>query len=142
MQRPPSGVVVGGLVGDFPVTVVRQAVDHVLARERKVASIAVSFLGPREMRRLNAEHLGHDRVTDVISFTLIQHDGTVAGDIYVCRAVAARHAREHGRRVREEITRLVVHGVLHVVGWDHPAARGRESSPMWKRQERYVKELG
>ena len=43
---------------------------------------------------------------------------------------------------REEIVRLVVHGTLHVLGWDHPEDGDRMRSPMWRRQERYVGRLG
>jgi probable rRNA maturation factor len=64
-------------------------------------------------------------------------DGRLVGDIYVCRAVAAKQAREMGVGVTEELVRLVIHGVLHVLGYDHPET-GRERSPMWRKQERYV----
>ena len=40
--------------------------------------------------------------------------------------------------MREELTRLVIHGTLHVLGYDHPDAAGREASPMWKRQEQLL----
>jgi probable rRNA maturation factor len=43
--------------------------------------------------------------------------------------------------VREELIRLVVHGTLHVLGYDHPDHGERERSPMWRRQERYVEAL-
>jgi probable rRNA maturation factor len=42
---------------------------------------------------------------------------------------------------REELARLVVHGTLHVLGWDHPETEDRTRSPMWRRQERYVDRL-
>jgi len=43
--------------------------------------------------------------------------------------------------VTEELVRLAVHGTLHVLGYDHPDAAGRMRSPMWRRQERYVRRL-
>ena len=90
------------------------------------------------MRLLNARFLGHDEVTDVISFGLPQPDGSVAGDVYVCRYAAARQARALGVPVRTELMRLLVHGTLHVLGWDHPAGASRIASPMWRRQEKYL----
>ncbi len=110
----------------------------VLEAERRTAEISVTFLGAVSMRRLNKEYLGHDRATDVISFGLTGPGG-LAGDVYVCRAVAAQNARRHGVPVRQELVRLVIHGTLHVLGYDHPDGDHRIRSPMWRRQERYVK---
>ncbi len=113
-------------------------VATVLRGERRRAAIAVTFLGPVRMRRLNREYLGHDAPTDVISFALPSPDGSLTGEVYVCRAVAEANARRHGVRLREELVRLVVHGTLHVLGYDHPDGDARTGSAMWKRQERYV----
>jgi probable rRNA maturation factor len=134
-------VVVGGTTGRLPTRVVREAVRHVLRAEGRSASVAVTFLGPRRMRRMNAEYKHHDRPTDVLSFALPLPDGSLSGDVYVCPYVAAREARSRGLRVREELVRLVVHGTLHVLGYDHPEGEDRTESTMWRRQERYVKAL-
>lgn len=104
------------------------------------AAISITFLtGPR-MRGLNRRTLGRDRATDVIAFPL-RHAGSVAGDVYVCPSVASRSARAAGVTEREELLRLVVHGVLHVLGYEHPEGDGRTRSAMWRTQERYVRML-
>jgi len=107
------------------------------------AMVSITLLGRRAMANVNAAHLGHRGATDVISFGF--HRATAAdpviGDIYICPAVARDNAAERGAGVREEIGRLVVHGVLHVLGYDHPVDDRRESSPMWKRQEQLVRRL-
>jgi probable rRNA maturation factor len=142
MRGPsPTTVIVSGATGGFPPTAVRRAVAAVLAGEGRDAFIGVTFLGLRRMRRLNKAYKRHDRPTDVISFSLPQPDGSLAGDIYLCRAVAAREARRRGLPVREEVLRLVVHGTLHVLGHDHPEGEARERSPMWASQERYVRQV-
>ncbi len=92
------------------------------------------------MRGLNRRALGRDRATDVIAFRL-PHLDQLIGDIYICPSVARRAAREAGVSEREEILRLVVHGVLHVLGHEHPEGARRVASPMWRRQERYVERL-
>ncbi len=134
-------VVVGGAAAPVAAALVRGAVEHVLHREGTSAHVAVTFLGRDTMRRLNQQHLNHDWPTDVISFALPQPDGGVAGDIYICRYVAAREARRRGIAVREELVRLVVHGTLHVIGHEHHEGEARTRSPMWTLQERYVREL-
>jgi probable rRNA maturation factor len=93
------------------------------------------------MRRLNGEHKGHDRPTDVLSFALAEPSGRTVGDVYVCPWVATREARARGIAVRQELIRLVVHGTLHALGREHPEGEGRTSSAMWRRQERYVAAL-
>ncbi len=92
------------------------------------------------MRGLNRRTFGRDRATDVIAFAL-PHGATLVGDVYVCPAAARASARRYGIGDREEMVRLVVHGVLHVLGHDHPDGDARTASPMWRVQERYVHDL-
>src|SRR5204862_8251264 len=93
---------------------------------------------------LNRDHLAHAAATDVVSVGFAPGDASrvVVGDVYIAREVARRNARDHGRGVREELMRLVVHGVLHVLGYEHPEDEARYASPMWRRQERLLRSLG
>ncbi|HYC32406.1 MAG TPA: rRNA maturation RNase YbeY [Gemmatimonadales bacterium] len=125
----------------LPAGAVRRVVLAVLAAERRRARISVTFLGRDAMRRLNAEHKGHDEPTDVLTFALRDPAGTPLGDVYVCPWVAKREARARRIPFREELIRLVVHGTLHALGRDHPEGPGRTRSAMWRRQERYVEAL-
>jgi probable rRNA maturation factor len=112
-----------------------------LASERvRDAMLSITFLSNAAIARLNAKHLGHRGPTDVISFGFrgAKKGAPVIGDIYIAPAVARANAQEHGVGVREELARLVVHGTLHVLGHEHPAADARTRSPMWKRQERIL----
>lgn len=113
----------------------------VLRGERRDASISVTFLGRESMRRLNARHKGVDRPTDVLAFALADPEGRAVGDVYLCASVARDEARSRGLAVNEELVRLVVHGTLHALGWDHPDDETRTRSAMWRRQERYVEAL-
>ncbi|HET7042215.1 MAG TPA: rRNA maturation RNase YbeY [Gemmatimonadales bacterium] len=125
----------------LPAATVRRIVLAVLRVERREAAVSVTFLGRVRMRALNRDHLGHDRPTDVISFALPAPDGGLVGDVYICGAVAQAQARRYGVPVRQELVRLVVHGLLHVLGHDHPEGEARVRSAMWKAQERYVRRL-
>jgi probable rRNA maturation factor len=121
---------------------VRRVVETVLKQERKQGLISVTFLGRDSMRRLNAEHKGHDEPTDVLTFVLDAARGDVVGDVYICPWVAQREARARGIPLRQELIRLVIHGTLHALGHDHPEGPERTRSAMWRRQERYVEALG
>lgn len=130
------------------VPVARVRVKEIVAavlRSAKVkdAFISVAFVTSRRMTAMNRQHLGHDGATDVLSFGFAGHGASarVIGDIYIAPEVARENAREHGRGVREEITRLVIHGTLHVLGHEHPEGHGRTTSGMWKLQERLVRRL-
>ena len=128
---------------------VRRIVRSVLRGERRaggritrvINGFNVTFLGPVAIRRLNHEWKGHDLPTDVLSFALGSPAGGVTGDVYICAAMARSAARAHALPVREELVRLVVHGTLHVLGYDHPEGPRRTRSLMWLRQEHYVKAL-
>lgn len=131
---PPPVLVAGR--SPLPAASVVRLVRAVLAAERTERSVSVTFVGPARMRALNRQWKGHDRPTDVLSFSL---DGPLpAADLYICPAVASREARERDLPVKQEVARLVIHGTLHALGWDHPETDARERSPMWRRQERYL----
>ena len=121
---------------------VRCVVGSVLDGEKAGATlVTVTFLSSAKMRAFNRRVLGNDRATDVIGFAL-PHADLLAGDIYVCPATARRSAKRFNVSVREELIRLVVHGLLHVLGHDHPRGARRVGSPMWRLQERYIGALG
>jgi len=113
----------------------------VLRGERRRAALSVTFLGPDRMRALNRRWKGADRPTDVLAFPLRGPGRALAGDVYICRRVALREAARLGIPPREELLRMVVHGVLHVLGHDHPEGAGRLRSAMWRRQERYLRRI-
>jgi probable rRNA maturation factor len=120
--------------------VVRAAVAT-LAGERRSATLSIAFVGREQMRALNRHWKGRRVPTDVLAFPLARPGGELAGDIYVCPWTAARNARALGVPLRQELARLVIHGVLHTLGYEHPEATGRTASPMWRLQERYLRGL-
>ena len=110
-----------------------------LAAEGAHGELTLTFVDRDEIAALNAEHLGHDGATDVLSFPLDADDDppqagvpVLLGDVVVCPAVAVEQAAAHAGTVDDELALLVVHGVLHVLGHDHAtpgeivAMRGRE----------------
>lgn len=100
----------------------------VLDDERRAGELTLTFVDRSEIAALNAEHLGHDGPTDVLSFPLDDDraDRTdfgdvpvLLGDVVICPAVAAEQAPGHAGTLDDELALLVVHGVLHVLGHDH-----------------------
>jgi rRNA maturation RNase YbeY len=105
--------------------------------------VSITFVSNGRIAGLNRRYLRHRGTTDVVSFALASTvpNVPIAGDIYIAPDVARRNAKAHGVSLREELTRLVVHGVLHVLGFDHPEGENRAASPMWRRQEQLIAAL-
>ena len=105
--------------------------------------ISIAFVGRAAIGRLNHKYLGHRGATDVISFGFASggEPGAIIGDIYICPDVARVNARNQGVSAAEELLRLVVHGTLHVLGYDHPDGDARMKSPMWRHQEKILARL-
>ena len=122
--------------------------EVVLAAEKAAgAEVGVTFVGERRMRDLNREHRGRDAVTDVLAFPLEDADEAVAstvsaaadragaaapagpprllGDVVVCARQALRQARSAGLPPTVELAVLLVHGTLHLLGYDHETDAGR-----------------
>jgi probable rRNA maturation factor len=137
----PAPVAIAGRAAPLSRPAVQRAAARVLRGERRTAHLSITFVSREAMRRLNARWKGIAAPTDVIAFALPQPDGRLAGDVYICPWVAARHAAALRVRPRRELLRLVVHGVLHVLGYDHPDGVERTRSAMWRRQERYLRGL-
>jgi probable rRNA maturation factor len=102
------------------------------------AQLSVLFVGDRAMRTLNRRYRGIDRPTDVLSFSLregefasIQPD--VLGDIVIGVPVAARQAAAAGHPLAREIDLLLIHGLLHLLGYDHERG-GKDAAVMRKKE--------
>ena len=88
-----------------------------IAQERDL-TVTLRFVGRREGRRLNARFRGREYATNVLTFV---YDDVVplAGDIMLCVPVLAREASSQGKTLRAHCAHLVIHGMLHLQGYDH-----------------------
>ena len=121
----------------MPRGLVRRAVLEALRREGvETGELSVTFVGDDEITKLHRRYLDIAAATDVLSFRLYADGEDPVGDIYVGHAQALRQASEAGADSDEELTRLAVHGTLHVVGYDHPDGSERRESEMYLRQEK------
>lgn len=124
-----------------PLALLEQAVQRTRAAEgREDVEVSLALLDDEGIRELNWRYLGRDRPTDVIAFTLGEGEDLV-GDVYLGFEQAGRQAAELGVSLDEELARLAIHGVLHVLGHDHPEGPERERSAMFVLQERILRAL-
>jgi probable rRNA maturation factor len=122
----------------MPVSVVRRATTRGVSTARvrrdarrllaalgeERADLTVSLIGDAEMQLLNRDYRGRDRPTDVLAFALREGrrapgDDTVLGDVVISLDTAARQARECRVPTDAEVRTLLIHGVLHLLGYDH-----------------------
>ncbi len=91
------------------------------------SELSISFIDDRSMRELNRVWRNIDRATDVLSFP---QDGgpdhSLLGDIVISLDTAKRHSVNYGNTVHEEIKKLLVHGILHLLGYDHKKKKEKE----------------
>jgi probable rRNA maturation factor len=94
----------------------------------RVAEISVALADDALVHRLNRDYRGKDKPTNVLSFPLLDEEGgmqegdgapILLGDVILAHETVAREAREQGKTFEEHVVHLVVHGVLHLLGYDH-----------------------
>lgn len=119
-----------GVSPAFVRTVLRRAaeVPEIAARlPEGVATVAVRITDDEEMRQLNRTYAGEDHATDVLSF---EGEGSHVGDIAISWPRAVEQAEQWRHGENEELSVLLVHGFLHLLGWDHSTPA--ESEEMWR----------
>jgi probable rRNA maturation factor len=111
------------------------------AVKRRKGIVTVLFTDDREIRKLNRRYRGMRKATDVLSFPP-GDGGRYLGDIVISVETAARQAKEHEIPFAEEILRLLVHGVLHLVGHEHENVSARKARRMAREEERIHRLIG
>ena len=118
----------------------RAQVRHwVRAAQEMDATVTVRFVGAIEGRAINAKFRGKDYATNVLTF--VYDDGSPrAGDIVLCAPIVRQEAAAHGKPLAAHYTHLVVHGMLHLQGYDHE--RAADAAPMEARETAILARLG
>jgi probable rRNA maturation factor len=118
----------------------------------QTASISVSFVDKAEIKKLNKEYRGVDKVTDVLSFPLYESgcipepdeleegEELALGDVVICEEVCEAQAKEYGHSIEREIIYLFTHSVFHLLGYDHETEE--DKADMRAREEEVMSLLG
>lgn len=109
------------------------------------AELSVLLVSDAEMQRLNRDYRGKDRPTDVLSFAQGEGDGPappgMLGDVVISVDTADRQARERRETLGRESERLLIHGILHLLGYDHEVSPA-EARRMQRRERALARVLG
>lgn len=115
----------------------RAAMSSVLDGENKeYKSISVILVSDDEIQEVNKKYLGHDYATDVVTFPLHEDREPIEGEIYISLQTTERNSKEYNNSHSREIIRVVIHGVLHLAGYDDSTPESREV--MKKKEDRYL----
>jgi probable rRNA maturation factor len=103
------------------------------------AELSVTIVGDRSMRTLNRDYLGRDKPTNVISFAMQEGEfgainPEVLGDVVISADTAAREAQEAGEPFLSRLYFLLLHGILHITGYDHERSGEVEAARMEARE--------
>ncbi len=121
----------------------RKWVAAALAGRIREADVAIRIVGAQEGRALNRHYRGKDYATNVLSFPADMAEGVklpkgvklpLLGDIVLCAPVVAREAKEQKKPLAAHYAHLTVHGVLHLLGWDHQDEREAECMETLERE--------
>ena len=118
------------------------------------AQISITFVDNEEIKRINAEHRDIDKVTDVLSFPMLEFDENgeaeadfdfddgevMLGDIVISLEKAAEQAESYGHSLKREVAFLTAHSMLHLLGYDH--MEPEEEKEMFQKQEKILESLG
>ena len=132
---------------DINIEEEKKIIEYALSHEKiKNVEFNVIFVDSNTITKINREYRGIDKVTDVISFALEDNEevkfefGRLLGDIYICTDKMKEQAKEYGHSLLREQGFLTVHGLLHLLGYDHMTKE--EEEIMFKKQELILDDYG
>lgn len=137
-------------------------------RQSETAQISLALLGPGRIRKLNKKYLGKNRVTDVLAFSenskfknraeqrlgkgkeenevLFAHQNSKLksiqglGEVVICLKEVKKNARRFGYTFEKELARVLIHGILHLLGYDHEKTK-KEAKKMREKEEYYLSRI-
>lgn len=135
---------------EVDAVLIKKTIEEVLKGEGANArgGVSIAFIGPGRMRKLNKTYRKKNRVTDVLSFANAKvrfekfkigptEKTEGFGEIVVCLREVAKNAKKENNTQEQELIRVIIHGVLHLLGFDHEKSEA-EAERMKEKEEEYI----
>ena len=107
-----------------------------VGRVPEEANLSIALVGQGRMRELNKKYLGKNRATDVLAFG--DNDGL--GEIVICLREVKKNARRFNSTFKKELVRVLIHGILHLLGYDHEKLE-KEAEKMEEKENYYLSQI-
>ncbi len=142
-------VVYSERVGDIDFELLEKKLQHLWEEEvgGECRELSIVFVGEGEMREMNRTYRGKDSPTDVLSFSFLEGfeqpipedmDCPPVGEIVVCIDVVMKEMAEYGESFHQVVERLIIHGVLHILGYEHEGVDDETAWNMQKKEREYL----
>ena len=102
---------------------------------RGTETVSLAFVGKEEIKKLNRKFRNKNKPTDVLSFNL--NEESCLGEIVICPEIVRENAKKYGVTIKYETMKMFVHGILHLLGYDHEKSE-KEAKIMETKQEKYL----
>ena len=129
----------------------KKITEKVLKKEKREGEISVALVGRARIKELNKNYRKKNRVTDVLSFSekevsildfpSLETKLSRLGEIAICLPEVKKNAKKFQATFEKELTRILIHGVLHLLGYDHEKDKERAEN-MQKKEKYYLSKLG
>ena len=100
-------------------------------------NVSIAFVLEEEMQKLNKKYRGKDKPTDVLSFEKVSDFKEEFCEVVICPAIVKEHAKDSKLTVKKELATVLIHGLLHCLGYDHERSKEDEEI-MFKKQDYYL----
>jgi probable rRNA maturation factor len=108
----------------------------VLSGENKrTENLSLAFVDKKEIKKINKKFRKKNKATDVLSFGFSEKG--YLGEVVICPEVVAENAKKYGNTFKSETMKVFVHGILHLLGYDHEKSK-KQAEEMGKKQEKYL----
>ena len=115
----------------------KKIAQKVLANEKKnKTELSIALVGPSRIKELNKKYRKKDKVTDVLSFIYNKSSGEIA----ICLQEVKKNAKKFDSIFKKELARVLIHGTLHLLGYDHEGSE-KEAEKMRKKEEYYFSKI-
>jgi len=116
-----------------------------LGENRETKTLSLAFVDKEEIKKLNKKYRRKNKPTDVLSFLLDEPFGSTQGkkylgEIIICPDIVKENAKKYKISARQEMMKVFVHGILHLLGYEHEKSQ-KEAEIMEKKQEKYLSKI-
>jgi len=103
-------------------------------------NVSVAFVSPAEIQKLNKKYRRKDRPTDVLSFERVSGFKEEFSEVVICPAIVREESKDSKLPLKKELAKMVIHGILHNLGYDHERSK-KEEQVMFEKQEKYFSKV-